>query len=356
MTDLQPIPAKLANAERTPFSAVVPNLQVMWDSTSLGWLKRCPRYYQLRMLQGWETKTASIHLVFGILYHSSLEQYDKAKAHGKTHDEAQEIAVKYALENSIEHYTAWRCHNCQRVWDSSLGYEYCPACKDDKEAEDFTGWRDRLTGLSQKGREQLVRSVVWYTEEFQNDLLETVILANGEAAVELSFTLPLDFGPEGTDEDYALRGHLDRVAKNAEGMWVPDRKTTKNMLYEEFFEGFSPHNQVSLYSFAGKAVFHVPINGVIIDAAQLAVNFTRFARGFANRTDAQLQEWYNDLTMWLRMAETFAKNDHWPMNEESCNLYGGCPFRRICGKSPEVRDKYLSNLFIQQPWNPAEDR
>ena len=38
-----------------------------------------------------------------------------------------------------------------------------------------------------KTRFTLLRSVVWYLEQFENDPCETVILADGRPAVELSF-------------------------------------------------------------------------------------------------------------------------------------------------------------------------
>lgn len=353
---LHPVPRDALRSNSNPFSEIIPNLQVMWDSTSLGWLKRCPRFYQLRMLEGRETKVGSIHLTFGILYHSAIETYHKQKARGADHSTAQLAAVQYALENSVEHYTAWRCQNCNKVWPSDER-DFCPGCMDDKpEDADFVGWRDLLTGLSQKGRRQLVRSVVWWTEAYQHDHLETVILSNGEAAVELSFTLPLDFGPADSDETYSLRGHLDRVGQNESGYWIPDLKTTKSQLYESYFDGFSPHNQVSVYTLAGKAITHLPTSGVIIDAAQMAESFTRFGRGYIHRTESQLEEFLQGLQYWLRMAEFFAKQDFWPQNEEACGLYGGCPYRHVCGRSPEVRQKYLENDYVYRPWNPAEDR
>lgn len=48
-------------------------VQYAWDSTSLGWLKECPRKYQYHMLEGWSGRGESIHLEFGILYHGALE-------------------------------------------------------------------------------------------------------------------------------------------------------------------------------------------------------------------------------------------------------------------------------------------
>lgn len=353
MTDLLPVPQELAEKEDNPFSRKIPNLQILWDSTSLGWLKRCPRYYQYRMLEGMETKGGSIHLTFGILYHQALEEYDKHRVAGENHATAQLAAVKLALEGSVEHFEAWQCGNCSRIWAND--YDYCLACHEDHPGETFTYWRDLLVGITQKGRVQLTRSVVWYTEQYKNDALETVQLKDGTAAVELSFTLPLDFGPE-SGEDYMLRGHLDRLATNESGTWIPDRKTTKGALYDSYFEGFSPHNQVTLYTLAGRALFDVPVNGVIIDAVQVGVSFARFQRGYTERTVSQLEEWLKDLQFWLRQAEHYAENNHWPQNEESCNLYGGCPFRHVCGRSPEVRQKYIQNDFVYRPWNPAEDR
>ena len=341
----------------SPFSDSIPNLQVLWDSTSLGWLKRCPRYYQLRMLEGLETKQGSIHLTFGIIYHKALEIYDIGRNDGKPHSDAQDDAVKHALEASVEYYDAWQCQNCERVWPNDEDHQdYCLACWDDQPEDTFQAFHDLLTELPQKGREQLVRAVVWYTETYKNDALETVQLANGKAAVELSFTLPLDFGPEGTEELYALRGHLDRLAKEMGGIWIPDRKTTKGTLYPSYFDGFSPHNQVTLYTLAGRMIFDQPVQGIIIDAVQMAVSFCRYQRGYINRTVSQLEEFLNDLQVWFKQAEMYAKNNHWPMNEESCNLYGGCPYRKICGRSPEVRQKYIENDYVRRPWNPAEDR
>jgi hypothetical protein len=54
-------------------------IQYAWDSTSLGWLKTCPRLYQYSMLEGWRSRGESVHLKFGQLYHSGLELYDKAR-------------------------------------------------------------------------------------------------------------------------------------------------------------------------------------------------------------------------------------------------------------------------------------
>ena len=111
---------------------------------------------------------------------------------------------------------------------------------------------------------------------------------------------------------------------------------------------------MSLYSFAGQVVLGTPVRGVIIDAAQILEDESRFGRGFTYRTQAQTQEWVADLRYWLTLAEQYAVNNYWPMNDKSCGHYrsekddrSGCPFREICGKDPSVRETFLKTQFTK---------
>jgi hypothetical protein len=140
------------------------------------------------------------------------------------------------------------------------------------------------------------------------------------------------------------------------GFYVMDRKTTGSTLGGYYFDGFNPDNQMSLYSLAGRCVYNTPVRGVILDAAQVAVGFTRFDRGFTYRTEAQLNEWLRDLGYWLDQAERYAADEYWPMNDKSCHNYGGCPFRGVCSKDPAVRESFLESDFERRPWNPLEVR
>jgi len=99
-----------------------------------------------------------------------------------------------------------------------------------------------------------------------------------------------------------------------------------------------------------------PVRGVIIDAAQIAVGFSRFSRGFTFRTEAQIEEWLTNTKEWLARAEDYAVAGFWPMNDKACHHYGGCVFRKVCSKSPEVRHKFLETDFVKKQWNPLEPR
>jgi len=303
------------------------NIQYAWDSTSLGWLKECPRKYFYHMIEGWRGKGESVHLTFGIHYHKALEDYDKYRASANlTHQEALENTVSDLLEATWiydEPDPGHPNHQSGRPWDS---------------------------GHNLKTRENLVRSVIWYLEQFgDNDPATTVQLHDRTPAVELSFRFPVD-------DDLVLCGHLDRVVEYQGQNYVMDRKTSTSTISSYYFDQYSPDNQMSLYTLAGSIIYRNPVRGVIIDAVQIAVGFSRFERGMVYRTEGQSEEWLSDTKIWVAQAQVYADKNHWPQNDKSCHKYGGCPFRGICATDARVRTNFLESHFIKHPWNPLEVR
>lgn len=310
-------------------------IQYAWDSTSLGYLKTCGRLYQYIMIDGWGSRDESIHLRFGIEYHTALQDYAIARAEGTTHEDA------------IRH--------CIRQLHSRV--------------HDWTVDRNSRAG-KYKNRETIASLVIDYLDHFAEDPAETFILDDGTPAVELSFRFELDWGPQHAadlssyphnNQPYLLSGHLDRVVNFAEGLYVMDRKTSLSTLSGYYFNQWSPNNQMTLYTLAGKIMLNSPIKGVIIDAAQVMLEKpNNFQRGFTYRTDDQLDEWLVDLRHWLHNAETYATNEYWPMNDTSCDKFGGCKFREVCSKSPQVREQYLDSMFDKlgedERWNPLRAR
>lgn len=297
------------------------NLQIAWDSTSLGALKTCPRFYQLSIVEGYEPKRTSVHLLFGLWTHAARERYDHAKAQGLSHEAALYLAIRYALEVT---------------WDKELK----------------RGW---ISDDKYKNRTTLIRTLVWFLDQFRDDPFQTVILANGKPAVELSFRFETDY--TSTDgQKYMLCGHLDRMATLNGETHILDIKTSKSIIEQDFFDKFTPHNQFSLYTLASRIVYALPVKGIIVDGAQVAVTFSRFGRGFIPRSEAQLEEWYKDLGYWLKTAEAYAKAQYWPMNEMACDMYGGCRFRGICSKGPSVREAWLPLEYRKRVWDPLQTR
>ena len=311
----------LDTSHNTSFSRTVPGLQLAVDSTSLGEFKLCPRRYYYNIVCGYQAKLESVDLQFGILLHSSVERYHRAKAQGNSHDEALLAAYKWVLG---------------RTWNRQLN-------------------RPWNSGNADKNRFTLIRTLVWYLDQWRDDSLETVIFADGSPAVELSFQFDSGLRTAG-GEAWVLCGHLDRLARLNGVPYIPDVKTTKSTLGPSYFEKFSPDNQFSLYTLAGRVVYHEPVAGLILDAVQVAVTFSRFERALVQRDSAQVDEWLADTGQWLGQMEHCAVTQHWPMNDKSCHQYGGCAYRRICARSPASRQTWLESEFKQRTWDPLTRR
>lgn len=285
--------------------------QFAWDSTSLGALKTCPRKYLYQIILGFSPKSMSFHLRFGILYHKALENYDKVTG---THDERVVSVIKSIAPDL--------CEPDGSCWD---------------------------TGDSGKSVPHLIRSVIWYLDSFKNDPAKTVFLANGQPAVELSFRFNLT-------NDTLLCGHLDRVVEFGLHTWVMDRKTTKGYLGNDYFAQFNPNNQMTLYSAASRIVLNNAAKGVIIDAAQILVSGTRFQRGFTERSEKDIEEFFTETEFYLSQATYFTENKLWPKNDQACGNYGGCPFRTVCSAPDSMRETVLRSNFDSNFWDPLETR
>ena len=294
-------------------------VQFAWDATSITLAQECLRKYQLRMIQGWSKPSKSVHLVFGGLYASALEHFYKYRAEGATIPDALDRVVAEALIAS---------------WDAATGQPI-----------DFDH--------PAKTRLNLIRSIVWYVEEFGDESmtpLKTYHLKDGTPAVELSFAFEADDG-------ILFTGHLDRVAQMGDDLYILDQKTTGTTISSYFFDQFSPNNQVSLYAIAGEVVLNTPIKGLIIDAAQIAVGFTRFSRGFVHRNRDILTEWRETALYTIKIAQQATVLNFFPQNPTACGNYGGCEFRHICSIPRSQRQSYLETDFSRTSWwDPLEAR
>lgn len=308
----------------SPFSKTLPSFQIAWDSTSLGWLKTCPQLYAYQQ-EGWTTRSKNLHLIFGSAYASGVERYAHQRVTGASHDEACVYVIRWLL--------------------TELGER--------DETGDWHPWEPdpTVSDANVKNRYTLVRSLIWNFEDRLGTPFTTLILSNGKPAVELTFNF--DFAEIG-GERVSLSGHLDEVVEHDGGLYIKDDKTTKSALDANYRSHYSPNNQMSLYTIAGKVVLDLPIRGVLIRAAQIGVNFTRFSTFQVPRPQPVLDEWMRDTIQWITQARQYAEEGHWPKNDTACHL---CAFKSVCSVSPSHRKSWLENDFIlRKPWNPLESR
>ncbi|MDE2104196.1 MAG: PD-(D/E)XK nuclease family protein [Patescibacteria group bacterium] len=314
------------------------NIRYAFDSTVLGALKTCPRLYQYLYVDFWGHPGESVHLRFGQEYHQALQDYDKSRALGIPHEDAIHDVVRELILRTSE-------------W----------VVDEDTKAGRY------------KNRKTLVQAVINYLDEHRDDPAQTYIMQDGKPAVELSFRFELDWGPQAgaraeneenslPDQPYLLCGHLDRVVTFSDNLFVMDHKTTTSTPGPYYFDQWSPSNQMTLYSIAAQVILGSPVKGVIINAAQLLLEppYTKFVRGMTFRTADQQEEWLNDLRHWLSLAEAYATEGYFPMNDTACDKFGGCRFREVCSKSPQVRERFLESDFTKlsedDQWNPLRSR
>jgi Zn finger protein HypA/HybF involved in hydrogenase expression len=322
-------------------------VQFAWDSTSIKLVETCLRKYQYKMIFGWQPRRKSVHLLFGGWYAKALESYYKYVAEGMSAEDAEIEVVSEALFETWEYPECDSCKGSGKKADE----EKCPWCAGEGVMVVGDVGQPWISDHNTKTRENLIRTIVWYLDQFgEDDSCTTAILTNGAPAVEHSFRLEADDG-------IILSGHLDRLVEYGGKPYIQDQKTTGSTITTRYFDNFNPDTQMSLYTFAGKAIFGIPVKGVMIDAAQIAVGFTRFERGFTFRDESQLNEWYDNAMFYISQARTATRDNYFPLNPSSCSQFGGCEFRGICSKSLSVRDNFLKGDFVQgKRWDPLEVR
>jgi hypothetical protein len=298
-------------------------IQFAWDSTSIGVFKTCPRKYWYEIIKGYQAKIMPPALAFGIAIHLMFQTWHQLLAAGM----GKETALL----------------NCVRL--AGLMGEKLPMAD------------------TSRRKEQLIRATVWYLDQFWDDQAETVMLSNGKAAVEYSFTLPLFEwkDTDGNPMEVYLCGHIDRFVKMGDRVLAADYKTSKYPLDQKFFNNFKPNTQFPIYVVASHLIAaetqELPsTDGILLDGIQVGVNYNRYNRHIIPFSPEEINEYIEGLQYWISKGMEACETGIFPMNEESCGKYGGCHFREICNKQPARREAYLKGTYIQRTWDPLKSR
>jgi hypothetical protein len=352
-------------------SAHDPLRQVAWDSSSLGAVMFCPRYYQYTILEGWSGDQTDLQ--FGGFAATGFELYQKARLEGLNKDDALLRVVREMMRATQgwggEWETMWHCEGLEKYKNKKGNPAKCPYAHagmwfpGDKpdvcgECGSTTSQEKRYLPIHpSKNRIGLIRMLIWYIDDQPEEMadgLHPYIFPDGTKAVELSMRIPLPW-TNAFGEQYILTGHLDYIGVFGEEMFPVDNKTTAHPLDAKFFGGYSPHYQMDTYDLMVTMQFpDLPLKGILIDAAQVLVGGAKFARHAIYKTDAQREEHWEQIKFWINLAEQFAIDKRWPMNKRNCWL---CPFKNVCNKDPEERERYLNVGFTKRPvWDPLVPR
>jgi hypothetical protein len=349
-------------------------MQVAWDSVSLGALMKCPRYYQYSIVEGYDSLSEKIDLVFGRLAASGFERYKKARLNGLDKDTTILGVVRWALQETWnddgtqamgEWVEAWHCdgltpykngkgnkaicpHAHKGAFELGVGPLSCGLCGSSTKTS-----LQYVPDNQKKNRVSLLRALVWWMLDQPEDPADGIFpytFPDGTIAVEHSFTIPLPFNTA-SGAQYTLSGHLDDISEFGLEHYISDNKTTAQPV-QKAAEGYSPHYQIDTYDLVGSILWPDLIDGVMIDVTQLLTDGVKFGRTFFRKTEALREEHLDTIAYWIGQAEDFAAANYWPMNKASC---WNCSFKAICSTSPDQRKHFLKELPHRE-WNPLVPR
>ena len=279
----------------------------------------------------------------------------------------QGYAVEYALYAALEYFfgimgdwvEVWVCLNCKIEIDN---FE----TQVDKEGSHISclntvemtrRWLPWETGDTKLNRWTLLRTLVWYADEFGLGRVMPLQLP-GEDVTEVEWEIELPFlSPDG--DPYRLTGYFDGPVEAGSECFVRERKVTTSSVGGFYFNLFDPHIQTDTYDWASGELYGGKLDGVMLEVIQIGVGFSRVQRRILHKTAGQREEVGTEIAASILHAEKtamiYGKNP-WPMNKANCNLFagttegsaGGCMFKEVCNKDPSQRERYLVAGFVKE--------
>ncbi len=312
------------------FSEKHPDLRLAWDATVLAAFMRDPLSYYWTYVRGYQQVSKSRALVWGTLWHECVAVY-RINRTACIEDEALVLTIMFTFKRALE-----------------LDLMNCPASKsDDNKRNTYT----------------LVRALVWYAAKYRTDVLRPVANEDG-LMIEQHFVVPMGLvvsNSHGWDhEDYYLCGSLDEICQDEDGdQFVLERKSTTTTVADYYFLQHEPSVQIYTYDLIGSIILPTsPLRGVVVEACQTAVGFTRFERHEVTRIPEQRKHWLETIHYWVKQAEQCALSGYWPMNPAGHTFESTA--RQIQRRAPSSWPALLKTDFCEQPlWNPlrsAEDK
>lgn len=322
-----------------PMSAQNPHLRLAWDATTLNALLGNPTAYYWEHVLGWRGLEASLPMRWGIVWHEVVAEYLLQRLHGASREDAVHSACRLAITKAGEFEI------------NELAAE---AGQDRKKRNVRT----------------LLRSIVWYDEVYgDDDYLEPAYLPHTDSpGLETHFSMPIpdpddDMKPlkAYTGEPYILAGHIDQIAwdRDRECLVGVERKNTTSTPSGWYWARYDPSPQINTYALVTSMLYpNEKVGGVIIEACQNGVGFTRFERKMVHRTEAHHRQWLRCVCNWIRFAEERAVVGDWEDWLNPASKFDGGVYNMIAAQSPAVWDNFLASHCQREEglWNPLEHR
>lgn len=167
-------------------------------------------------------------------------------------------------------------------------------------------------------------------------------------------------------------GILDRIVQFQERIYFLELKTSSYRIDEKWAKQFRTSGQLRGYVWAGQQLLGKEFDGAIIHGVEKGVIPKILSRarkvseligaiGPLEILQGMVDEWKeNTLRKITLINQKLESNSLLNMNlGDACNAYSfqGCPYRDLCGSTPEMRPQIIAERFRKRRWDPlAEER
>lgn len=202
-----------------------------------------------------------------------------------------------------------------------------------------------------KSAERVVYGLVEYFEEYPmaTDKIQPHFLADGSPAIEFEFAIPLDIDHPVTGDPLIYAGRFDMLGSYQNGLWVVDEKTA-TQLGPSWMRSFTFRGQLLGYCWAAQE-HGMSVNGFIIRGMSFLKNYYGHAEVIEpvsqQRIDMYKEQLNRDI---IKMVADWNAGQFDYNFGDTCNAYGGCPYRRLCDKSDWK--EWWQQYFDVARWNP----
>ena len=295
------------------------------DNHVLETYRTCEEKYRLGLHEHWRPVAGAAPLAFGIAMHAGRAKF---KQYMMT-----DVEKKVAVEEAVIHGL--------KVWDSEMPAEMkTEVMVDDK-----------------RGRKNFERLLRGYLEKYGGPEFWPV-------QVEVPGKQFLGTTPEGWIFNYVYT--IDEIVKHRDRLYPLEFKTNGEMWppNDVWFSQFHTKASITGYIWACEKHFGYDIGGAIIHAmwvhaepkAGYKSKYTLpdyFKMDYTYRDDKQIEEWKQTTLLTGDDIVRSMREGRWRKDlGYSCNLFGGCAFKKVCGATPGVRPALLEMDFEKHEWDP----
>lgn len=309
----------------------------MWDSTTAGWVARCPRYGEYAIRYGLVAAEEAPYLNAGKALHSAMATF-------YTSDDP-DLALG-ALRKAWGKDEAWRLPPGHSFAHLHLGHLEVIF----RNYVDFARKRDTFRPIVVSLDDLNLKNVLGAVWNITPD--GKVVL--GESKIIMRFMLTL---PTGETVPFVYAGRPDLPIDMGGSVYVLDHKSTNAFLSAWYFNQYKHSNQLRGYGAMLQDLLpSLSINGALINGIYMGekaslgstdTKVTRFARYGpmlfqpAHLNEALLNQYY-----WRQSLDYHESKGYYP--QHSSKLCQSCTFDPLCSASPIIRPSVMKQEYVRR--------